>query len=284
MSKSTHASSIGIVLAALAAVTASAGPGKAADYLRGAYGGEMASAAAPVDWAGYYAGVHSGMTVAEVNSSKFSGPLADSALPNATIHGPLLRDSINFRAANVNAASYGAFVGFNALWDDVVLGIEADYSHSKINANRSTGPYGLIRTDGTIRYTVGNVVANSRGQINDWGTLRLRVGQAMGNFLPYMTIGLALGNVNSRATTSGTAATHDVSNPLTPVEISSGPFSGLVGRRGIAYGGAYGAGVDMQLFPGMFLRAEYQGAYFSGGDKRPDITLHTARVGGGVKF
>ena len=58
----------------------------------------------------------------------------------------------------------------------------------------------------------------------------------------------------------------------------------IFGEDVAIYGGAYGVGVDMQLFPNMFLRAEYQGVTFASGGKRPDVSISTARVGGGIKF
>lgn len=284
MSKSSGISSGCLALvAALAAIGIGEGSAQAADYLRGHYAGSQEPrAASGADWAGVYAGVHGGASSAEVDASKFSSALADSALPNS-VHRNILRDTINFKSTNKVGVSYGGFVGMNMLWDDVVLGVEVDYTHSSIRANSNIGPYGLYTDTAGVRNGVSNVVSSARGEVKDWGTIRGRIGYAMGNFMPYITAGLALGNVNSRATTSGTWYTQSLSTPAAFPTIS-GTFSGVTGRRGIAYGTAMGAGVDMQLIPGMFLRAEYQFVQFADGAKRPQVSINTARLGGGIKF
>lgn len=282
MSKSCKVSHVGIAVAMSLVAVAATGRAEAADYLRGAYAGETAPAAAGPDWAGYYAGVHAGISSAEVDARRFASPLAHEAIPN-TVQETLLRDSINFKAVNDRRASFGIFAGYNVLWDDVVLGFEADYSRSKLAANSSSGPHGIYEDTSGVRNAITNAVADARGEIRDWGTIRGRVGYAMGYFMPYLTAGIAVGNVNSRATTSGGWYTQSLDTPPAFATLS-GTFSGVLGRRGIAYGGAYGAGVDMQFFPNMFLRAEYQGVTFASGGKRPDISISTARVGGGIKF
>ena len=283
MSKSRNVSSGGLALVVALAALGLGGRAQAADYLRGHYAGSQEPrAASGVDWAGFYAGVHAGASSGEVDASKFSSQLADSALPN-TVHRNILRDTINFRPTNKVATSYGGFVGVNFLWDDVVLGFEVDYTRSNIRANSTVGPYGLYVDTAGVRNGVSNVVSSARGEVKDWGTIRGRIGYAVGSFMPYVTAGIAIGNVNSRATTSGTWYTESLSTPPAFPTLS-GPFNGVTGRRGIAYGSAMGAGVDMQLIPGMFMRAEYQFVQFADGAKRPQVSINTARVGGGVKF
>lgn len=272
----------GIILALSLAGFGLAGKAEAADYLRGAYGGEQQSApASGPDWAGVYGGVHAGYSVGQTDPRALSGPLADAALPNSSITD-LLRNTINLRESNRTGVSYGGFVGMNWLWDDVVLGIEADYTHSSIKANTTTGPYSLTRDVGTERWTVTST-STSRAKLSDWATFRARVGWAAGMFMPYITAGLALGNVDSRATTFGTWTNTSLTVPPGHPPVN-GSFSGVVGRRGITYGTAFGAGVDMQLLPGTFLRAEWQHIQLASGGQRPNISINTARVGGGVKF
>jgi opacity protein-like surface antigen len=110
------------------------------------------------------------------------------------------------------------------------------------------------------------------------------VGWAAGFLMPYLTAGVAFGNLDSRATTAGTWQRIDVSAPPARTLLDSGNFSGVVGRRGITYGGVIGAGLDMQLLPNTFLRAEWQYIQFASGGERPDTSVNTARVAGGVKF
>lgn len=261
---------------------------QAADYLRGAYGGHQgvepigAPQSNGVDWAGVYAGGHFGISNAQTDSSSFRNSLAANALPNSTITD-LLASTINFRKVNKTQSSFGAFIGLNYLWDDVVLGIEADYTRSSMNATTTSGPYSLSRVDGTNEYVVTST-STARAKISDWATLRGRVGYAAGYFMPYLTAGVAFGNVDGRATTTGTWQRFDVSAlPARPL-ISSGNFTGVIGRSGITYGGVIGAGVDMAFFSNVFMRAEWQHIQFASGGNRPEISINTARVAGGVKF
>lgn len=271
---------------ALAMILASPGA-QAADYLRGAYGGHQGvePIGAPqnngVDWAGVYAGGHFGLSSAQTDSSSFRNSLARNALPNSTITD-LLASTINFRKVNKTQSSFGAFVGINYLWDDVVLGLEADYTRSSMNATTTTGPYSLRRTDALNEWVV-NSNSTARAKITDWATLRGRVGYAAGYFMPYLTAGLALGNVDGRATTTGTWQQYDTALPGRPL-VANGTFSGVVGRSGITYGGVVGAGVDMAFFSNVFMRAEWQHIQFASGGNRPEISINTARVAGGVKF
>lgn len=270
----------GITLAAMLAATPLA---QAADYLRGAYAGHAEPKSAGVDWSGFYGGVHAGASVGEIDSSAFAKPLAQRALPSAGITQDLLLNTIAFRRTNQATTSYGAFAGMNWVWDDVVLGFEGDYTRSNIRGKSAFGPYGLMRVDGTNEWGV-NSTSEARARISDWATFRGRVGWAAGMFMPFLTAGLALGNVDGRATTSGTWDRIDISTPPARPVIGAGAFSAVVGRRGIAYGGVVGAGIDMQLLPNTFVRAEWQHIQFASGADRPDISLNTARVAGGVKF
>jgi outer membrane immunogenic protein len=256
---------------------------KAADYLRGSYAGETApQAAAGPDWAGFYAGVHAGASVSQSDLRKMADPLSKAALPNSTITD-LLANTINFKDVTKMGPSYGAFTGVNWLWDDVVLGVEADYTRSSIKTTSTAGPYGLIRTVGTEEWGVTST-STARANVSDWGTLRARAGWATGMFLPYLTAGVAFGNVDGRATTSGSWTRTDVSAPPARTLVDSGTFSARIGKREINYGSTIGAGLDMQIMPGAFLRAEFQHVQLYSISSGPAVSFNTARVGGGVKF
>ncbi len=283
MSKSHAVSSGGIALALALATLGFGGRAQAADYLRGAYAGERTPQSAGVDWAGVYGGVHAGVTSGQTDHRALGPPLAQAALPNTVITSTVA-SMIGFKETNKLGASYGGFVGVNWLWDDVVLGFEMDYTRSSIKANDSATQSVTFRPTATTDEYDITATSTSRARLSDWGTLRGRVGYAAGMFLPFLSAGVAFGNLDNRATTSGTWARYDVSTPPARPLISNGVFSGVTGRRGITYGAALGAGVDMQFLPNTFLRAEWQYIQFASGGQRPDISINTARVAGGVKF
>ncbi|MCZ8186440.1 MAG: outer membrane beta-barrel protein [Beijerinckiaceae bacterium] len=277
MSESRILSSTGMALAAAVVTLAASSPASALDWLRGSFSGQH-----QVDWSGVYGGVHAGITSGQTDPRPLAPSLAQNALPNSSITD-LLEQTIFFKETNKQGMSYGGFIGMNWQWDDVVLGWEADYSRSNIKSNTTTGPNGLMRTQGSDEWQLTST-STSRGEIKDWGTIRGRVGYAMGIFMPYLTAGVAIGNLNSRASTSGSWERYDVSTPPARPLVGSANFAGVVGRSGVTYGGAVGAGVDMQFLPNTFLRGEWQYIQFASGGLRPNVSINTARVAGGVKF
>lgn len=284
MVKSRWMSGRALALACAAATTGMMPTAKAADYLRGAYSGDTAPASAGVDWAGVYGGVHAGITSGQTDPRPFAQPLADGALPQSSVLHDPVAGMINLKETNKAGVSYGGFAGINWLWDDVVLGVEMDYTRSSIKANSSATAALTTRPTGTTDEYDITTNTTSRARLTDWGTLRGRIGWAAGMFMPYLTAGIAFGNVDGRATLNGTWTRYDVSTPPARTFVSSGTFSSVVGRRGISYGGALGAGVDMQLLPGTFTRLEWQYIQLASGDRRPNISINTARVAAGVKF
>lgn len=264
-----------LALGLIAGITAQ--PASAADYLRGSYAGEAAprAVAAGTDWAGFYVGAHAGITAVHNTPGTLSAP---SVTMPAGWTGPLPTPIANFRNTAKNGMSYGAFAGVNYLWDDVVLGFEADYTRSSIKADRTVGP--TTTTLGTA--TLVNT-QSVKARPTDWATARARVGYAMGMFLPFVTAGVAVGNVDSRTSNSGT-----YSDPgALPLPLA-GTYAATGGRNGLMFGAAFGAGLDMQFIPNTFLRVEWQGVQFarvaSGTTQRPEVMINTARVGGGIKF
>ncbi len=269
-------------LGSLTILALAASGAQAADYLRGAYAPEAEPKSSGVDWAGVYFGVHGGYTNAQVDPSGYKRRLAQDALPNST-YTDLLEDTINLRKVNKTRSTFGAFAGYNYLWDDVVLGLEVDYTRGSVNASTQSGPYGLYRTAAGEEVSVVSSTT-ARARVRDWGTIRGRVGWAAGYFLPYLTAGVAIGNVDGRATVTGYWERRDVSTPPARPLIATDTFTGTVGRRGITYGGVFGAGVDMAFFSNIFVRAEWQHIQFASGGNRPEVSINTARVAGGVKF
>lgn len=272
---------------ALAVILASTGA-QAADYLRGSYGGHQgvepvgAPSNGGVDWAGVYLGGHVGMSNVQSNASRFNSALVQGArLPNTTLSG-MLNTMTNFRNVDKHGTSFGVFAGANYLWDDVVLGIEADYSRNGADATSRIGTFTSTQDNAGSRYTLQGT-ATARARVSSWGTVRGRVGWAAGYFMPYLTAGVAVGGIDGRATASGTWQETNPALAGNPV-VATGTYSSRAGREGIAYGGAVGAGVDVSFFSNMFLRAEWQHIQFASSSNRPPISMHTARVAGGVKF
>ena len=85
----------------------------------------------------------------------------------------------SFPKVSTNSAQYGGFLGYNAQWDELVLGVEGAYN--RVNSLTATGVSGAV---------------SSTFKLVDYGTLRARAGYAFGQFLPYAYFGAAVGRVN----------------------------------------------------------------------------------------
>lgn len=245
----------------------SANPARAADYLRGSYGGEVApKQAVAQDWAGFYIGAFAGYSVTQNMPGSVSvfGPSGAAAAPA----------SVALSEGHKGKTNFGGFAGVNFLWDDVIMGIEADYTHG---GAKSTGSSPLTMfTDTGVPANRLNAVVSSTVQARDWGTFRGRVGYAMGMLMPYVTLGAALGNLDSSRTIVGTASADGGA--------TWAPYASTRTKSGLAFGAAFGAGIEAQIIPNTFLRAEWQTVQFAGSGIRPETAIHSGRIGAGVKF
>lgn len=233
-------------------------------YLRGS---QVYEPGTPIyyDWSGSYIGGQVGYSSAHTEFSNAWGSLVPLAVAGTVLDGAVA--SLEpFGSASGSAASYGAFIGFNSQWDDVVIGLEANYSHtsarSSIFATRTdpVGPDSLV------------VAASRETHVTDFGTLRGRAGYVMGRFLPYAMIGLAIGRIEENRSASVTPVVGGVA--LTPFFASSSDSKWT-------YGYAAGVGLDVMFSHNMFLRAEYEFVQFV---DHVNTSINTVRAGLGFRF
>ena len=142
------------------AITAFAAPAFAADAVAPVrpQGAPIYQAPTPVyDWSGFYLGVNGGYAFGR---SSWSDPFAGG-------------DSGRF---NTKGGLIGGQIGYNWQVGRTVLGLESDINWARVSGSAANG----------------GVCA-----INGGGATRARIGYAFGNFLPYVTGGLAYGDVNA---------------------------------------------------------------------------------------
>ena len=119
-------------------------PGPAANYdiLRGS---ETVGPATFTRWSGFYAGGQIGLSNANADFSDTTQSLVAYALRATTLENqqapsqwPVLGN------ANQSAIGYGAFVGYNTQWQDLILGMEANFNrasfslHATVFADRTS--------------------------------------------------------------------------------------------------------------------------------------------------
>ncbi|HZP79317.1 MAG TPA: outer membrane protein [Pseudolabrys sp.] len=156
-----------LVLAAVGLLALSATAASAADLPRRAAMPVKAPAYAPVyNWTGFYVGINGG---GGFGRSDFSGPAFPAAF-------------------NVSGGLVGGTLGYNWQANQAVFGLETDIDWSGI---KGSGACGVTTCSTSNSYL---------------GTFRGRLGYAWDRFLPYLTGGLAYGNINTNVAGFGSGS------------------------------------------------------------------------------
>lgn len=230
-------------------------------FLRGSFTDGLSSAR--VNWQGFYVGGQAsyGSTTSKLSPTANSDLLATfSEPPGVDYARPLLP------TPHSNTAGFGGYFGYNSQWEDVVLGVEANYIHDGIRS--VSDAMGIVYNgDGSINsLTHSNAVV----RLSDFGSLRIRGGYVMGCFLPYAFAGTGFGSQTVDRTVS---AYPDPLSPPLPTTAAS--------KTKLVYGYSAGVGIDVMLVGGLFMRAEYE---YRRVTSDIETNINTVRAGLGYKF
>ena len=235
-------------------------------------------------WSGFYFGGDLSFNSATVNFSRATAPLIEFSLQDTVVEQQFTPSQLQLLGKSAdNAFGGGAFLGYNTQWQQVVLGIEANYTHTSLSAS-STSPFVIARS---FSPPVGNVDsvtlsnATARLSLSDYGEVRGRAGYIVGNFLPYGFFGVVVGAGSYSVSTQVDAT---CGTPPATGECTGFPlFPGAGQGSALLWGYSVGAGFDWALTPNTFLRAEFDFDQFV---PISNITLEilSGRVGAGVKF
>lgn len=228
-------------------------------FLRGSMTEGLSTAR--TNWDGFYVGGQ--VSYGSVTSKVAPGANADL---QATFISP---PGVNYLwvplpNAHDSRTGFGGYFGYNSQWEDVVLGVEGNYIHDGFrSASNSVG----------IRYNPDlsvNSITNSNAvvKLSDFGSLRIRGGYVMGCFLPYAFAGTGFGSQTVDRTVSASPA------PLLPATTAAS-------KTKLVYGYSVGAGVDVMLVAGLFMRAEYE---YRRVTSDIESNINTVRLGLGYKF
>ena|SRR5690242_17516951 len=234
-------------------------------------------------WDGWQFGVQAGVANMNSDFGNSTSGLVSFILRNTTVENEFAPSNWAALPSNsTNGQVYGAFLGYNIQWEQLVLGFDINYNNTasslESSAQDSIGRQ-FVTSDGFNNQVT--VDARSSIKLIDYLALRGRAGYAVSNFLPYAAVGLVLGRFNHSTTATvfaqGTNAGTGASYGPNVNTATSGKDNAFIG------GVTAGLGVDWAITPGVFLRAEWQFVAFApvAGIR---TNINTGDLGIGVRF
>jgi outer membrane immunogenic protein len=265
------------------------------DFLRGGFGPPVVR-----NWAGWYVGGQADYSSANIDLGHAQQSATNFILRNTVIQAPVAQLEL-FGRQHTQGPGFGAFVGRNWQWEDVVLGVEANYVHlnnlsafeQNSIARRIDNPGGqILPPQHTDRWDV-TLSGTASLQIKDVMTFRGRAGWACGDFLPYMFGGLAVGRLAVSRSISLNANEFDefsTTDPVTHLPItldtplSTTTMSQMDARgNNYAIGWTAGLGTEIAIFGNLFARVEWEYVRFIS-VKNMQSEMNSGHLGIGYKF
>jgi outer membrane immunogenic protein len=287
------------LLVALGLVGGLLSPASAADYdlpiLRGSEPVAPVMTVGPATftrWSGFYVGGDFSFNGANDDFSSATQPLVAFSLQGTAVEQQFTPSQTQLLGRGAGSAfGFGGFLGYNTQWQDLIIGVEANYMHTSLNVTAPSSPPvarsfppPASASPGTVTVTsvtLGN--ANAHLNLTDYVEVRGRAGYVVGNLLPYGFVGF----VGGRADYS-VSATTDAMCAEAPSIISGQcvgfPLTASAGQsNALLWGISVGGGLDWALTQNFFLRGEFEFIQFA-----PIATINVsvvnARVGAGFKF
>jgi opacity protein-like surface antigen len=241
-------------------------------------------------WNGFYLGGQLGVAEANVDFAAATQPLVSYSLRNTTLEDVVAPSGYRVLGRSAgNEAGYGAFVGYNTQWQDLITGVEGNYTRTSFNVIAPVSTISRITSAGGSTYSV-NITGSGNLQLTDYASLRGRAGPVVGNFLPYGFAGFVVGHGSYNVTSLVYGQQNPSSPPSVPCNLVLAPTcvdysfanSGNLGNA-LLYGFTLGGGLDWALTPNIFLRAEFEFIQFAP-IANINVSIVGARVGAGFKF
>lgn len=274
------------------------------DYLRGPEYEPVTTQI--IDWSGAYLGGHGGYSSSAFGFKNVFQPIVANALRATVIESEMNASSLlTTRDVRKGGIGYGAFAGYNFQFDEVVVGVEFDYSRFDI-AGISSDSIGRTRTTTDGYQSTVILSGTSRTKIEDLGTIRARAGYAIGSFLPFVTGGLAIGRARIGDTVDVQAYAYDRTTYQSNVTSSQNAYVGRYGyssfdqtnpgagvpapadsygsrKTKVVAGFTLGAGLEYAITSNILLRGEYQYVLLNDFDGHK-VNINTVRGGAAYKF
>jgi outer membrane immunogenic protein len=261
------------------------------DVLRGA---QPVGYASYTRWSGFYAG---GLIGEEFDGADFRNVGASEITTisglDAGFDGIPLSSFPRLSSLNTESPSYSAFAGYNYQFESAVVGFELTFTKTSFNASiDDVESHSYFQTaNNTLYLAKYNVTTSASAQVEDYGTVRGRLGWAFGNFLPYGFGGVAISQINAAKSVNvnycGAESPYTCTSPppgVPPPAQIGGNWTLSNENNGKWYFGyVAGLGLDYALTQNLFLRGEFQYIQFGAPDNIR-LSASSVRVGAGVKF
>ena len=164
-------------------------------------GGLTEGMGARVNWSGVYVGGQVTRGAADMDFTNSGQDLLAKLLNNIDVEAQfnISKWPVGERA-HASGTGYGGFAGYNFQWTDAVIGVELNYTHGTLFGSSKGGQARTFQFP-TDYVTTATVSSSSSMRLTDYGSLRVRGGYAVGSWLPYAFVGVALGqaDINRRA-------------------------------------------------------------------------------------
>ena len=240
-------------------------------------------------WSGFYGGGQFGYANGKTDfgsspSSVISQILRFTALEDQFHPGRWT----SIPSAYPSGANFGAFVGYNSQWDDLVLGLELNYTHGTLTGSGSDAIARRVTLNDFL-YDV-TVTSSAAMKLHDYFNSRIRAGYVMGQFLPYFSAGFVVGVLDYSKSGSVGYPTPiyalpppipPAGPPPTPPAVPTETLSDGK-KNAVALGYSVGGGVDVEVMPNVFVRGEYE--FVGLPVARMKLFMHNFRLAAGLKM
>jgi outer membrane immunogenic protein len=275
------------------------------DFLRGSIPPSLSTASR--NWDGWYAGGQVGYSSADMDFSHAPKTLTNFMLRDGVLQEPISHWSL-LSKNHAQATGFGAFVGRNYQWEDLVFGVEANYNYMTSLSSSSTNSMRLLIVNpagenppaGHIHTYDTTLTGNAALQIKDVVTFRGRAGWAVDNFLPYVFGGLAVGRVDVARWATVSYDKYDTYDVTTTNIVGGIPISTTTSKTVLLGSNTYptstehrtnsfvagwtgGLGLEYMLWGNVFMRAEWEYVRFLS-VKDISFSTNNVRAGIGYKF
>ena len=250
-------------------------------FLRGSFTDGLSTAT--VNWGGAYIGGHASHGAADMDFTNSGKDLLEKLLNNVDLEAQFNISQWPLAGkAHTQSSGFGGFIGYNFQFTEAIIGVELNYTHGNFFGSNS-GSQSRVFQFPTDYVTSATASSSASMKITDYGSLRARAGYPVGNFLPYGFVGLALGQANINRRADVDLRYQYVGATLPPLPNYGGAW-GMTDNANSHFitGFAGGVGIDIMMYAGLFLRAEWEHLRFSAKDV--ETSVNTVKAGLGYKF